>query len=657
MSEEWKKMEAFLQGAFDFEKIPSVKKRDLKVIDVWNATDLCLNNQNNIFIGGRGSGKSTLINISIQKIKEDNMELMGDASLYCSIRSQDIFKSIDREFTENDLGRFIRLLFKGIFGSFDSFKKEKVKMGYVSKLIANLKFKKIIKKLDLSFTSGTSIKSKIIRSIRSKIAEEVGSVSFSLVDSALVSFGKITFAPLAISYKSIKKRKNDFNEQNDLTKDKDSNLDLSKKSSDQELDENMLLLLNIISKKAQRNFIKKCVIFVDDFHFLPLYFQINFIALLLYISQLLTKNGIITAFKVFSSHDTSTDITAVLGYHEKEFTTCHLEATLKNIDVKRRALESLLIRVLCAENRFKESDVQNYFTRETIDSLVIFSGGHPRRFLQMASRFMNKSRGERNQNVHHFLMLSAAEVINKSRKSLGVQLGVGQDIELKRYLSWHKDTISNLVQWSVTKNKGFFFFLPLRQLREDLELKQWLEDAITVGDILEIEKELVIDKEIYRLIAINPATIYDCMGSFDGPILQYSDVVGIQRGSYNIDGLHALEISGKKIIFFYPSEEECDSIRTGKYANIDKIIKDFKPLAKKVCKKVKGFGITCEFMEDQVIEIKYGNNKKDIVNRYKFKDPVGMIIADGKKKPKIVKGIKDEGFFMEKIKSYFKLKI
>lgn len=541
MTEDWKKIEAYLQGAYDFQKIPPIKERDIKIIDVWNSDEVGLNDQNYFFIGSRGSGKTTLLETSIQKIEEDNLDLKKNATLYCKIRSQDIFKSIEREYTERDLGRFIRILLKGIYESFDTIVDEKIKSGYFERIFSPPKFYRTLKKLEATLSDKSSVKSKIIRSIRSKIAEEFGSASFSIMDTGFVSFGKIEFSPLSITYKPKKKSDDKHHEHPDKEKKTDDKEYPPKKSIEEELDEKIVQCLGIIEAKAKKSSIKKCFIFIDDFQFLPLHFQINFIQILLFISQHLTRNGIVTAFKIFSSHDTTTDIAAVLSTGEKELTPRHLEATLEVIDVKRRALESLLIRVLCAEDRFKESEVQNFFTREIIDAFVILSGGHPRRFLQIASRFMNLSKGVKNENVHNFLMLSAVEVIHSSRKALGVLLGIVQGIELDRYKKWYQETLSNLVNWVVSGQQDYFFLISLKQLRRNFELEQWLSDAIAIGDILEIERKRIIDKEVYRLIAINPATLGDYMGANDKPILHYNDVVDIQTGSYKINKIRKLK--------------------------------------------------------------------------------------------------------------------
>ena len=240
---------------------------------------------------------------------------------------------------------------------------------------------------------------------------------------------------------------------------------------------------------------------------------------------------------------------------EKEILLHNIEASLERIDGKRRAMENLLIRVLTSDKEFAEAEVHELFPREIIDSIVVLSGGHPRRFLEICSKVLEKSEGIQDEHLFNKIMLSSAEVRNSARNELSVQLGMKGGSESQQYQEWYVKTIRKVVDQSITKprsqkksnrkamrktvNDGVtinnpIIAIPRNDMRNNFELAQWIRDAIAIGDFLEIVYNYAIENKFYYLLAVNPATVYDFYGE-NFNFLEYQTIVEIQRGARRLN--------------------------------------------------------------------------------------------------------------------------
>jgi hypothetical protein len=229
--------------------------------------------------------------------------------------------------------------------------------------------------------------------------------------------GNLTFNPITINYENEKEKQETINK---IYKESSQNKTEEELTFNKAID---VFFAKFISEIKKAN-LGKVVVLVDDLHLIQPDVQIDLVRSLLYISAEIRKLGIKTSVKLFSAMNFYTDISHTLKLTEKELQLKNIEASLVNMSTKRRAFENLSSIILSSNDKFSESEINEMLPREVIDQILVLSGGHPRRFLQMASRFLDRTKGISSDNLFDSLLISSAEVVSNSRKNLIVELGI-----------------------------------------------------------------------------------------------------------------------------------------------------------------------------------------------------------------------------------------
>ncbi len=101
-----------------------------------------------------------------------------------------------------------------------------------------------------------------------------------------------------------------------------------------------------------------------------------------------------------------------------------------------------------------------------------------------------------------------------------------------------------------------------------------------------------------------------------------------------------LKISGKNIIFFTLTQSEYDSLSKIEDSEIDDVLSDFYHYSNGIKKSLKKHGIKLIFTVQEVIQMKIDTNKTIYLHKGKdFSSVVSTVMTDGKKYPKIIKGV------------------
>ncbi len=117
-----------------------------------------------------------------------------------------------------------------------------------------------------------------------------------------------------------------------------------------------------------------------------------------------------------------------------------------------------------------------------------------------------------------------------------------------------------------------------------------------------------------------------------------------------------LQVSGKAVVFFVPSQEEYDSLSDDEKAEINEVLSDFYFHRENVVPYLKSNMIQ-EFLTDSAkIMIKVNGNKTLTFIKREFNQEVGVIMSDGKKEPKVDLGVATDIDLIFRFREYFGIK-
>jgi hypothetical protein len=232
--------------------------------------------------------------------------------------------------------------------------------------------------------------------------------------------------------------------------------------------------------------------------------------------------------KIFSATNISPYIKGVLGLAKKELEVRNIESSLENLEIKRQAIENLLV-IILKKAKWSDDNIRRLFRREIIDHLLILSGGHPRRFLEMSAKLIDTTEGNLS-NLYQDTLLSAAKILSDYRKDLSIQLGIDGDPRANQYQKVYESAITRLTEYFKNGDSPFFL-IPHEAIEAHVNFSQWVDDAIAIGDLLEITNLIRVKQIPYKLVCINPASAYYQQRDFR---VSYQDIVDIQINARSI---------------------------------------------------------------------------------------------------------------------------
>ena len=134
-------------------------------------------------------------------------------------------------------------------------------------------------------------------------------------------------------------------------------------------------------------------------------------------------------------------------------------------------------------------------------------------------------------------------------------------------------------------------------------------------------------------------------------ILLLSTTISIAGRSSSVDD--TLQVSGKAVVFYAPSQKEYDSLSDDAKTEIDEVLSDFYYHRENVVSYLKSNMIQ-DFLTDSVkIVLKLSGNKSRIFMKKDFDQEIGVIMTDGKKEPKIYPGVATNIELIDMFKEYF----
>lgn len=530
---------AALEEGMARQNIPTMAEIDLYINDVWNITERVQNLQNYYFVGSRGSGKTTIISKAKLAIQSGN-DSKAQKLLPCSISCSALISDENGEFDK--LSLFLFNLFSTLVQEIDPYLKddyEKIRKisaiaSFVIKLTNKKNWNKVLDGLIASNAqeNGENHNQLLTSRNRLKLLTDIGSIRVSLFQAGVLSIGNLSFTPIELSFEHTQEKSQSTEVQ--TTKQIDE--------SDKEFTKKINIIVRKFARECQKGNVNRVHIFVDDLQFLTLPMQIKVIDNLRLLAKKMEGNDIQFVLKLFSAVDLSRDILDSLNLSEGELQAKNIESSLESIDARKRSLEGLLIRILQVGKSIPEDEVQKWFPNTIIEQILILSGGHPRRFLKIASFFLERQLLNSGGTTFDILMESAAEALNDSRNNLISQLGIGADPIAIKYSEWYRETVSSLVNTYINNDQSLFILVPKETTRKDTTLEQWIKDAIAIGDLIEIGETSWIDGKAFWLLALNPATVQGLTGSCKNPI-NYQDVVKIQLGIRTANSQRALHLN------------------------------------------------------------------------------------------------------------------
>jgi hypothetical protein len=501
-------------------------KIDFTISDIWNISPFLTSQQNIYFVGSRGAGKSTIISKAVQIVDEGNQKSTKKV-IHCVINPSS-FMSLNTQ----EYDKFVNQLLFNLFELLES--QLKVLKGYprlarvtsIGVAIRELfEFRKWNHQLQsFGFSDDGKPPEPNVLNIQSKsrknLSTGLGKLDFSLLNAGKFQIGGLSLTPIQIGFEANKEQSIEY-EANTLR------TEITKSIAN--LDKVINLLIRELARHCKRTGVEKIIVLVDDLHLLPLSLQARALFILNRITLQISSRGIPTMIKIFSATDLSADVKNALGFTRKDMDVRNIESSLIGVESKRRAIENLLVRLLQGFLEMPDSDFRKLFPREVLDLVLVLSGGHPRRFLEICATMLEKSEGSRNDNLYRTIMLAAADVVNESRTNLPVQLGIESDPNSENYREWYNRSKDLLITQSINM-QSLFFLVPQVTTRNHPEIEQWLGDAVAIGDLLEVVRLDWEGDDAYIMFALNPATIYDKLGKCDLQ-LSYQDIVNIQIGA------------------------------------------------------------------------------------------------------------------------------
>lgn len=359
-----------------------------------------------------------------------------------------------------------------------------------------------------------------------RLSLDIASVRISLLEMGVVRLGNVELRPLQIDLSATNNLQVNMFEPKQIREEMDKNIGA--------VEGVLSPLVDKIRDLCLQENIDTIFVVGDDFHSLTPISQLRIIHFLHRISsQLLEPENerVSVVVKLFSATNLYPYIKYALGLG-RDIETKNIESSLENLEIKRQAIENLLL-VILRRAKWSDDEIRRLFRREVIDLLLILSGGHPRRFLETSAKLVEITQGNLT-NLYHDILLSASLVLNKYRRELPIQLGIDRDPNSMDYQRFYEWAINSVVQMSIQNNRETpYFLVPYATLEANVGFSQWIDDGIAIGDLLEIANLIRVDQIPYKLVALNPATAYLKNKHVH---ISYQDIVDLQINARSISG-------------------------------------------------------------------------------------------------------------------------
>lgn len=509
MSNEDQVAVAFLEAAFGWETLEAQGVDDFQIKDIWGIYDFLKTNQSYYFVGSRGAGKTVLVTQALRLLGNKPQTLLLSLSGNAA-------KAIGEGAENETIRKFMTDFFEKLLEQIE------LRTGYeriakISSMYAAVRkwadfgvAKRLLSRLAGERKPGGNIEAWARSHLR--LSFSAGPLGVSLLEAGPLRIGRVE-VPLQLTFNA--------------TPDADEplfNNELLRKNLDTEIgDVEKLIdsLINEIANHCKKQNVNEIVILCDDFHLLSIISQLRILHFLQHVVNQLKKRQISMVLKIFSATNLYPYITRGLGL-KKELLVRRIDSSLDNLEQKRQAVENLLVLILKRAG-WSDDKIRRLFRRELIDLLLILSGGHPRRFLEMTARFIEVTR-KNGVNLYHNAMLAAAEVLKEYRTDLPIHLGIDRDPRSDQYERSYGSALDVLAKRIVSIGNPFFV-VPYSLIHTNAAFCQWLDDAIVIGDLLEIVKLIQVDQNDYELLALNPATVYFINPGFK---INYQDISELQ---------------------------------------------------------------------------------------------------------------------------------
>jgi energy-coupling factor transporter ATP-binding protein EcfA2 len=387
---------AFLEAALGWDTLEAQGLDDFLIKDIWGIYEFLKTNQSYYFVGSRGAGKSTLVAQAVR--------LLGNnpQTLVC-VLDGDAFRSVGEGAERETIRKFIK-------GSLEKiFEQIKLRAGYeriarISSVYAAVKewadfhvARHHISTLVEGRKSGaleTFVRSGL------RVSFNAGPLGVSLLEAGPLRIGKIA-VPLELTFNASAEADKPLFDFEQFRESLNAEIGAVEPVIES--------LVNEIAKLCKKQNINEIVVLCDDFHLLSVVSQVRIIHFLRRVIGQLKAQNISMILKIFSATNLSPYIKEVLGLR-KELMVKRIDSSLENLEQKRQAVENLLVLILKRAG-WSDDKIRRLFRREVIDLLLVLSGGHPRRFLEMSASLIKI--GNVN-NLYHDVMFAAAKVLNVS---------------------------------------------------------------------------------------------------------------------------------------------------------------------------------------------------------------------------------------------------
>lgn len=130
----------------------------------------------------------------------------------------------------------------------------------------------------------------------------------------------------------------------------------------------------------------------------------------------------------------------------------------------------------------------------------------------------------------------------------------------------------------------------------------------------------------------------------------------IGNPSYGASKNVVLDVKGKAVVFFGPTEKEYNALSENEKNEWNEVLSDFYHYRDKTISFLESNNIKPIITADMNIKIHLKGGKSRTYVRKDFKHIVGYILTDGNKEPKVVLGVGTDMDLINDFKEYFKLK-
>lgn len=506
---------ALLEVAVGAENLlKALGRDDFQIKDIWGIYDFLKTNQSYYFVGSRGSGKTTLVTQAVHLLGSKPRTILFTLS-------GNAVQSIGEGAESETIRKFITVFFGELLEQIEQQAGYK-RIARISSVYAAIRewadfriARRLLSRLTGERRTSGALEALVKSHLR--LSFSAGPLGVSLLEAGPLKIGRVAI-PLQLTFNATPEADRQLS---DLERFRE-NLNAEIGSVESVIEP----LVNEIANHCKKHNVDEIMVLCDDFHLLSVASQVRILHFLRrVVAQLEKQHSILMILKIFSATNLSPYIKGVLGL-KRELMVKRIDSSLENLEQKRQAVENLLV-LLLKRAGWSDDRIRRLFRREVIDLLLVLSGGHPRRFLEMAASLIKVTKGSA-ENLYHDVMFAAAKVLKEYRNDLAIHLGIDGDPHVSQYKQSYDSALNVLTDRIVQAEQGPFFVVPHHIIEANAALCQWLDDAIVVGDLLEIVELVRVGQNPCKLLALNPSAVY--LGNQNLKI-SYQDISEIQMNA------------------------------------------------------------------------------------------------------------------------------